>query len=130
MVPGSDSIWVLGCAMCGVRACNALRGVSLQQLSSVSGVRDGKKFYVPNQLPGTRDGDWWWSRVLTRSGCRDMTHPSSTPAMIIVAVANRHYHQSRVSVMENFFMCPINSQALVMEIGGGPGSQLALGAEI
>ncbi len=33
-----------------------------------------RKFYVLNQLPGTRDEDWWWSRIPTRSGCRDMTN--------------------------------------------------------
>ncbi len=59
-----------------------------------------------------------------------MTYPSVTPTMIIVAVANRHDHQSRVSKMEKNVMCSINYQALVMNIGGGPGSQLALGAEI
>ncbi len=41
--------------------------------------------------------------------------------MIIVAVAHRHDHQSRVSMMEKKIMCSINYQALVMQIGGGPG---------
>ncbi len=50
--------------------------------------------------------------------------------MIIVAVANRHDYQARVSKMDKKIMGSINYQALVMKIGGGPRSQLTLGAEI